>query len=70
MNILGLVGDEAIPNPGGGSLYRPKSKLMQKMEDKSKKTEEKLFSAPPVSGKLSVSASGGEISVQLVVTIV
>ena len=41
-----IPGDEAIPNPSGGSVYKPKSKLLQKLEHK--KPEEKLFS-PPVS---------------------
>ena len=47
-----IIGDEAIPNPGVGSLYKPKSKLLQKMEDRSKKTEEKVLPTLPTSSKL------------------
>lgn len=38
-----ILGDESIPNPSSGSVYKPKSKFSQKLEEKK---EEKLFSAP------------------------
>lgn len=47
-----ILGDEAIPNPGVGSLYKPKSKLMQKIEERSKKTEEKALPTLSTSSKL------------------
>ena len=46
-----FLGDEAIPNPSGGSMYKPRSRLMQKVEDKHKKSEESLFSAPTLPTK-------------------
>ncbi len=57
-----LLGDEAIPNPKSGLVYKPKSKIIQKLEEKSRKEKnvERVFLAPiPASTKPAVSSGLG-----------